>query len=154
MTTLHPIFNKKSNTFLIVTSDNRIHLWDVDTRKERRIYVERNHLSHVYTCCSWNHGKKDRLGTFAIGTSDGKIVLWDLIRGVVRKTITISDTSSIPNDIAFSNDGSSLFSISHHNQIIQYNVETGETINTFKSGKKGSLKLAMNPKANVFAIAK
>ena len=78
---LYAEFRHSAESFLICSPDNRIKLWDVDTKKETRNYVEKRHLSHSYTCWDWNHGKKD-LGMFAAGTSDGSIIIWDLMRGI------------------------------------------------------------------------
>ena len=147
-------FGLKSKSFLYLSSDNRLHFWDIDNRKEKRVYVEKNHLSHKYTSSDWLLGKKDNLGQYAIGTSDGTIILWDLARGVVSKTLGVAGTSPAPTDIKFSNDGNSLFVSSSQPHVVQYNLANGEVINTFKASKKGSLVLAVNPKVDVLAIAR
>ena len=71
--------------------DNRISLWDVELNKQRRVYIEKKHLSHTYVSCAWRHGNKDDLGTLAVGCSDGIVLIWDLVRGVVSTVIGNSD---------------------------------------------------------------
>jgi WD40 repeat protein len=142
-----------SSSFIHISHDNRIHLWDTDTRKERRTYVEKQHLSHTYTCSSWRAGKRDNLGYFAVGTSDGTIILWDLTRGVVSKTLGKANESPVPTSVVFSNDSKSLLVSSSQNHIVQYDLSTGEESHTFKAGKKGVLKVAVNPKVEVVAAA-
>jgi WD40 repeat protein len=153
MTSIQPILSLKSKTLLSISRDNRIHLWDIDSRRERRSYVEKNYLSHEYTCSSLFAKQKDSLGILAIGTSDGQVITWDLSRGVVVKNIASESRDSI-SDLVFSNDGHSLFTISSSSATMnQYSVTTGELIKSFKANKKGSMKIAMNPKADVIAVA-
>lgn len=153
MTSIPPILSLKSKTFLSITGDNRIHLWDIDTRRERRSYVEKNHLSHEYTCSSFYGNHKDSLGLIAVGTSDGQVFVWDLARGVVVKNI-VSESGERISDLVFSNDGLSLFTISSSSAgLNQYSLDTGELVRTYKANKKGSSKVAMNPKADVVAVA-
>lgn len=145
--------SNQANCFITVSQDNRIHLWDLNTNKERRTYVEKLHTSHSYTCSSWKAGKKDNLGHFAVGASDGTIIVWDLTRGVVLKTLGKPNETPVPTSIVFANDSKSLFVSSAQNQIIQYDLITGEETNSFKAGKKGVLKIAINPKVGVIAAA-
>jgi WD40 repeat protein len=95
--------------------------------------------------------KIDGYGYFAVGCNDGTVVTWDLSRGVVVKSIGISGESEVPTCIAFSTDGKSIYVGSNGEKIIQYEVKTGEQISSFKSGKKGCLKISINPVANVIA---
>ena len=146
-------FDAKSKTFAVLSQDNRLHLWDVESKKEKKSYVDKNHLSHSYTCFTWKQGKKDKLGELAVGFSDGVVIIWDLARGVISKTIGTANESPAPTDIAFSLDKSSIFVSTNQNNVSQYNISTGEEIASFKASKKGVSKLASHPKSNVFAAA-
>ena len=143
----------ESKSFLHISADNRIHLYDTDTSKERGSYVEKNNLAHSYTSSSWKPGKKDNLGYFAAGTSDGTIIVWDLTRGVVTKVLGQSNESPVPSAITFSNDGKTILVASFSdNNIVQYDVSSGEQTNSFKVGKRGGLSmLALNSKIDVLA---
>ena len=141
-----------SKSFISISSDNRIHLWDTDTRKEKRSYVEKKHLSHSYLASNWFQSSKS-LGLFALACSDGVVIIWDLVRGVVATTIGAPDQSPAATAVAFSGDGSSLF-VSASERVNQYRVSDGEQIHSLKAGKKGSLKMVMNPLVNVLAVAR
>ena len=151
---MEPLFHLRSKSYYALTADNRLHLWDSESRKERRSYVEKNHLSHQYTCSALCPGNKDELGLYAIGCSDGTVIIWDLVRGIVQRTITLTDTAHPANDIVFTNDGKELLIVNNQNQLLVYNVSTGELSKSIKTHKKGSTKVAVNPKANVVAVAK
>ena len=145
-------FGLKSKSFIEISEDNRVHLWEIDSGKEKRVYVEKNHLSHSYITSSWYQSKKDQFGLFAVAASSGTVIIWDLSRGVVTQTLNTTNESI--TELAFSNDGESIFISSKEPEIIQYSIKTGNIINNIKSTKKGAIKLAMNPKANVLAIAR
>ena len=136
--------------------DNRLSLWDVDTKKRRHVYVEKNHLSHSYTCISWRHGKKDSLGLLAFGCSDGSVIIWELLRGVVSVVIpspSQNSNGSVPVDVEFSNDGKSLFvCYSNTTDVSQCSTKDGSIVRTLKGHKKGNTKIARNPQADVVAI--
>ena len=139
----------ESKSFLHVSADNRIHLWDTDTSNERRSYVEKNNLAHSYTCSCWKAGKKDNLGYFAVGASDGTVIVWDLTRGIVSKVFGQVNESPIPSSIAFSNDTNAIFVASSSNSsVVQYDLSNGEQSNEFKVGKRGINKITMNPKGD------
>ena len=141
-----------SKTFIYVAPDNRIHLWDTDTQRERRSYVEKHNLSHSYTCSSWKSGKKDNLGYFAVGASDGTVIIWDLTRGVVSKVIGRANETPVPSSIAFSNDTKSiLVSSSSDSNVVQYDLSSGGQVNLYKAGKRGINKVSLNPKVDVLA---
>ena len=144
--------SNESNSFIHISNDNRVHLWDTDTRKERRTYVEKQHLAHSYTCSSWRSGNKENLGYFAVGASDGVIIVWDLTRGVVVKTFGKINESPAPTSLVFSNDSKSLLVSSAQNHVVQYDLTSGAEIRSVKAGKKGVLKIALNPKVDVIAV--
>lgn len=137
-----------------ITPDNRIHLWDTDTRRERSNYVEKNHLSHTYTCHTWKQDVKDNLGIFAVGCSDGTVIMWDLVRGVVTRTIGVANESPAVTDIVISNDSKSIYVCSLQSSINQHSLSDGSLMQSFKGGKKGVLKVALNPKVEVLAIGR
>lgn len=151
MTTVDSSFAATCHSFAHLSPDNRLHLWDVANKKERKAYVDKNHLTHSFTCYAWNNASKDKPGLFVVGFSDGIIIVWDLNRGIVSKTIGKVNESPAPTDIIFSNDGNSIFVSSNLNQITQYEVATGSVITAVKTGKKGVSKMAMNPKIGVIA---
>jgi len=149
-------FSKDGSDFLFCTSDNRIALWDMHKNKRRQLYVEKKHLAHSYTCLAWHRDSAD-LGSLAVGCSDGTVILWDLARGVVTQVIGDSASSSgsanVPSDVVFSADGKSIFVASiTAPDVNEYLVKTGELAKAWKGHKKGTTRLAYNPKAPVVAL--
>lgn len=161
-------FGIYTKTFAHITSANRIHLWDVDSRKEKRGYVDRNHLSHSFSCFTRKeqshsnsangsndiNDNKKSLGLLGVGFSDGLVIIWDLVRGVVAQTIGKVNETPVPTDICFSNDLTSVFIGYQDSKLLQYNVQTGGLVKSYKAGKKGISKLAINPKVGVIAVAR
>lgn len=147
-------FGLGSKSFAHISSDNRIHLWDIVTRQEKRSYVDKNHLSHEFTCFTWKHGPKERLGHAVVGYSDGLTMVWDLTRGVVVKTIGTVGESVVPTAVAISNDASSVYVGSAEEDIVEFSLLSGEVVRKLKSAKKGVQRMALNPKAEVLAISR
>ena len=146
------IFGLGSKYFIQLSADNRIKLWDTISHKEHRSYIEKRHLSHSYTCMAWSQKQADHLGLFAVGTSDGLVVLWDLTRGVVLREIgNLNDSPPVPTGIAFSKDGKRVYVASNHKYILEYNIASGEQVNSFKIGKKGVACFSLHPKLEVIA---
>ena len=73
--------------------------------------------------------------------------------GVVERVLGLANDSPVPTDLVFSNDNSQLF-VSSQTNVVQYGVKDGAVVQSLKAGKHGALKLAMNPKANVLAVAR
>eukprot|EP01038_Epipyxis_sp_PR26KG_P010777 gene10777-14470_t len=153
-------------SYMHISMDNRIHMWDASLNKKNSLtYIDRNHLSHKFTCLSWrpiNTTQQEQNDSdqtsLAIGFDDGVVLLWNLSRGIVSCTIDgmgqSNSSASYPTDVCWSNNGKSIFiSYSQQPEIVQYDSNTGELIKTIKAGKKGILKLAMNPKLDVLAAA-
>ena len=148
---------------LLCGSDNRLSLYDADTQKRQRVFVEKNHLSHSYTCFAWSAagGGTGKRGTgdggvddlLGVGCSDGTIIVWNLVTGTVDRVLGVSNETPVSTDLAFSNDKGSLF-VSSQSSVLQYSIKDGALMQTLKAGKRGALKLAMNPKANVLALAR
>lgn len=67
-----------------------MHLWDNESKKEKRTYTEKNHLSHKIISFVYKPYENGALGPFAVGNDDGTVILWDLVRGVVSKVSIIS----------------------------------------------------------------
>jgi WD40 repeat protein len=147
------LLSRASSTFITVSADNRINLWDTNTRKKKRDYIEKNHLNHVYNCCQWRQETRNSLGVFAAGCSDGTLVIWDFTRGIVTRTIETQSQLPI-SGVQFSNDGASLYVSSSDNYISVYGVHDGELQRSIKVGKKGISKVALNPKVEALAVAK
>ena len=160
LSTAHAVFSPEGKACLVCSTDNRIKLWDVGSKREARNYIEKRHLAHGYTCRAWSlsNGKKDagtsgNLGLFAVGTSEGTIIIWDLMRGVVKKELSSSEQGNpSPTDIVFSNDAKSIYVASQLNHIKVYDIESGEIIRSLKTGKKSVGKLCHNPRADVLAM--
>ena len=122
--------------------------------KQRKSYVDKNHLSHSFTCTAWHGASQDKPGIIAVGFSDGIVIVWDLTRGVIAKTLGTPNESPPVTDVVFSKDGKSLFASSLNTQILHYDLATGVVLNSLKGGKKGVSKLAMNPKLDVLAACR
>lgn len=155
MSSKDSVFGSSSQAFVHLSKDSRVHLWDVASKKERKSYVDKNHLTHSFSCYAWRNAAKEQTGgIFVAGYSDGLIAIWDLNRGVQTQVIGKANESEVPTDIVFSNDAKSIFVSSNENQIVQYDIATGKEIIQLKTGKKGNFKLAMNPKVDVIAAAR
>jgi len=65
--------------------------------QQPRVYVDKNHLTHSFTCFAWSaepttSSSNDSKSTInsnllVVGCSDGMIIVWDLSRGVIIRTI-------------------------------------------------------------------
>lgn len=144
--------SSSSKLMTIVSRDNRIHLWDTGIRKEKRVYVEKNHLAHKYTCTDWRQITPESLGYYSVGCSDGIVIIWDLARGIVINTIKNGDDSIA--SITFSNDGSTIYVSDTQNYVNQYKTTEPEVQKSFKVGKRRILKMVMNPVIDVIAVAR
>ena len=78
-------------------------MFDVESKTESRVFVEKNHLAHTYTSFDWLGGKSGAKDLFTAGCSDGTVVVWDLTRGIVIRTIKVAD-KAIPTAVNFSLD--------------------------------------------------
>jgi hypothetical protein len=147
-------FGPKGRDLIFIGADNRISLWDVDVNKRRKVYIEKKHLAHNYTCCAWSHGKKDELGVLAVGCSDGVVLLWDLARGVVANVIGGEGKGHEIADVVFSQDGKTIFTCSVGEPMVnEYTVADGALVKSHKGHKKGGAsRLAGNPKTNALAV--
>lgn len=154
MATIDSSFDQSGLLFAHISTDCRLHLWDVASKKEKKSYVDKDHLTHTLTCYDWNHASSSQPGMFASGYSDGVVVVFDLNRGVVAKTIGKKLESEVPTGIVFSNDGKSVFVSSNDNHVVQYEVASGNEMTKIKTGKKGVQRIAMNPKVDVIAVAR
>ena len=152
-------FNVASRLFLHISGDNRIHLWDIESKKEKISYVDKNHLSHKFNCFSWlqlsidNNIGDTKISTLSVGYSDGKILNWDLLRGVASSSFdTIGNVS--PSGIVYSLCRKYLFiSTVSENSISKYSLSSGEVLATIRVGKKPVSKIAINPKVDVIAAS-
>lgn len=148
-------YGPKGRDFTYISSDNRVSLWDTDINVRRHTYIEKQHLSHKYTCSAWHHGKKAELGELVVGCSDGVILIWDLARGVVARVIGDSSKGLAEvRDVAFSSDGKSIYACHEGESVVnEYKLEDGSLVRTLKGHKKGISKLSANPKAPAIALA-
>ncbi|CAM9922811.1 unnamed protein product, partial [Hapterophycus canaliculatus] len=107
-----------------VSSDNRLRIYNTASGALRQQYVEPRHLAKQYTCIAWHRrsskskrsssgaSKPSSLGMIALGTDKGSVSVWDLKRGALA--FSLGEGEGLPNvtSVAFSADGSSLFSAS------------------------------------------
>lgn len=154
MATADASFDQNGLLFAHISSDCRLHLWDVASKKEKKSYVDKDHLTHTLTCYEWSRASSNQPGLFASGYSDGVVVIFDLNRGVVAKTIGKKLESEVSTGIVFSNDSKSVFVSSNDNHVVQYDVASGTEITKLKTGKKGVQRIAMNSKVDVIAVAR
>jgi WD40 repeat protein len=154
---------------LLCGGDNRVSQYEADAQRRERVFVEKNHLAHSYSSFAWtgsssssssssskrrNSGPGDAADELlAVGCSDGTVVVWNLTTGVVTTVLGTANETPAPTDLAFSNDHAHLF-VSSQSSVVQYGVKDGVLAQSLKAGKHGALKIAMNPKASVLAIAK
>ena len=137
------------NAFLNISSDNRVHIWDTVSKKCNKL-IDKNHLAHQFTCFAWNYSKS----SLCVGFSDGIIIVWDLSRGVVTKTIGDNNSDS-PSSIVYSNDSNSIFVSSLSlNYVSQFCLKTGSLLKTIAIGKKGVMKMIINPIVDILAISR
>ena len=168
------LFDINKKAFINISSDNRIHLFDLDSGKEKQCFVERDHLSHQYTSVSWSRSitntggcgdgdsfnnkiissnKNDSVvnsknGSLAIGTSDSKVIIFDLDRGVVKGSFDID--GGVPIDVCYSSSsGSSIYVATSGSSYIQrISCSDGSVISTIKAGKRGILRMCSHPKVD------
>ena len=151
-----------ADTFVNVSEDNRVHVWDVITGKERHVFTEKQHLSHRYNSTAWGtlpfisrgggSGGKNKGEIFAVSANDGTVILWDLARGVVSKVIGVAGEGPVASDVAFTNDGGSIL-VAYESSLVRYCIESGQEEGNFKVGKRGVTKISVNPHLDVVAVA-
>lgn len=150
-----------SKSFLHISSDNRIHLWDIESKKEKISYIDKNHLSHKFSCFYWTQNTSNNDGSsssiassiLSVGYSDGIIITWDLIRGIVTKSLgSVGDPC--PSGVTHSKNRKSIFvSSSSTNVITKHALVPSEAAGSLSAGKKGVSKIAINPKLDVLAAS-
>lgn len=145
-------FSQDGKHYINVSKDNRLQLWDTESSKSKRSYVEKQHLAHSYLSFAWNQ-KNGELGTYAVGASDGTVLVWDLGRGVVVKTVG-QPNGTIPLSMVYSSDGDRLYVGSTTSSIVAYDVESGNQISELQAGKKGPIIVRKNPVDDVIAAAR
>eukprot|EP00904_Undaria_pinnatifida_P002401 jgi/Undpi1/12161/HiC_scaffold_5.g01837.m1 len=148
-----------------VSSDNRLRIWNTGSGELRQQYVEPRHLSKQYTCIAWHRrapqakrgssgaSKSTALGMIALGTDKGSISVWDLKRGALAHSL--GEGEGLPNvtSVAFSSDGSSLYSASSGKELVEWNVETGAVVRKLKGFKHGCTQICLHPLGKILAIA-
>lgn len=144
-------FGLDANLFVYISPDSRLHLWDVEAKREKQSFVDKNHLSHDSVFFSWQQATKEKPGHVIVGFTDGIAIAWDLNRGVITRSLSAVNDAT-PTDAVFSNDGKTVFVGYSQQPVLQYDLATGDVIKTLKVGKKGALKLAVNPKVDVLAV--
>lgn len=149
ITMSNSFFGSSWKQFLTVTHDNRICLFDAETKVEKRSFVEKDHLTHSYTCFHWLGGKSDK-DLFAAGASDNTVIVWDFNKGIVIKSFKCEN---VPSAIQFSSDQKIIYVTSSENAVSMYDVKSGEKIGTIKNGKKSVMCILCNPVDNIAAIA-
>ncbi|OQS03731.1 hypothetical protein THRCLA_03969 [Thraustotheca clavata] len=156
-------------SFVHVSDDNRVKVWDAASGALRVELKERDHLNYKYTCLAWSAkspwavqgGKKNKrpassgLGIVALGTSTGTIVVWDLEKGEVVARLARENNDhghgSAVQDIVFSSTGSSLYSCASEKYLLEWNVKEATMVRKIKIGSEGATKLALSSNDEVLA---
>ncbi|CAM9955197.1 unnamed protein product, partial [Ectocarpus fasciculatus] len=149
-----------------VSSDNRLRIWNTASGALRQQYVEPRHLAKQYTCIAWHRpsskkskrgssgaSKPSSLGMIALGTDKGSVSVWDLKRGALAYSLGEGEGFPQVTSVAFSADGSSLFSASSGKEVVEWNVETGTVARKLKGFKHGATQICLHPAGKILAIA-
>ncbi|EQC42619.1 hypothetical protein SDRG_00348 [Saprolegnia diclina VS20] len=162
-------FSPCQASFVTVSDDNRVKLWDAASGALRSELKERDHLSYKYTCLAWSKsspwaaaGKKAKrsaagdLGIIALGTTTGAIIVWNLEKGEVAARLARDNNDhghgSAVTDIVFSSTGTSLFSSAAEKNVFEWNVKDAKMLRKIKVGSDGATKLALSANDDVLAV--
>ncbi|KAG5175110.1 WD40-repeat-containing domain protein [Tribonema minus] len=131
----------------ILSADNRLRLWDVVSGTVRQQYVEAQHLSKHFSAIAWHRpssasaGKRRRssstdsaapLGVIALGSEAGGVSIWDLQLGV-QTTLTDGNARSPISCMAFSSDGSKLYTASSTDKdVVEWSMESSKILRKLK----------------------
>ncbi|CAN0043581.1 unnamed protein product, partial [Ectocarpus sp. 13 AM-2016] len=123
-------------------------------------------LAKQYTCIAWHRpsskkskrgssgaSKSSSLGMIALGTDKGSVSVWDLKRGALAYSLGEGEGFPSITSVAFSADGSSLFTASSGKEVVEWNVETGTVARKLKGIKHGATKICLHPAGKILAIA-
>lgn len=109
------------------------------------------HTCHCFSSSSSSSKTSILKQYLAVGTSDGRIFVWDLQRGVLVSTLTLP---SVPHHAVFSSDSLSLFiCLKSSSCVHKFEISSGKETLNLKCGKKYVNLIALNPKAQVIAVA-
>ncbi|OQR86987.1 hypothetical protein ACHHYP_09655 [Achlya hypogyna] len=160
-------FSPCQASFVTVSDDNRVKVWDAASGALRSELKERDHLSYKYTCLAWSKtspwttkkGKRSaggELGVLALGTTTGVIVVWDLEKGEVAQRLARENNDhghgSAVTDVAFTSNGASLYSSAAEKYVLEWNVSTGSMVRKIKVGSEGATKIALSANDDVLAV--
>lgn len=158
-------FNSNFDRFAVVSKDNRLKIYDSASGNLLHNLVEPGHLSFHYTCLTWGNAKPHgadagqpnelpgQVGVVAVGTEKGFVVIWDARAGeIVRKLGAKGEghTARV-NDAVFNSQGTFLFTCSNDKRVFQWNVETGEVMAHFTTGKQAFSRIALSPDGTMLA---
>ncbi|KAJ5076327.1 wd repeat-containing protein [Anaeramoeba ignava] len=112
-------FDSNLKTWLVITSDHKLKLWDTNTGKIIHDFTLPSHLSTTITALAWTNQHESRfinklggLGTAVLGTQKGKIILFNLSSQEIITEIQDETTSNFGkiNDIKLSQDSAYIYS--------------------------------------------
>ncbi|KAL6051254.1 WD repeat-containing protein 43 [Balamuthia mandrillaris] len=165
-------FDPNFERFALISSDNRLKIWDVASSSLRQSFTEAGHLNTQFSTLCWGtspekkgakaNTKRVKSANLALGTVKGFIVLLrdgggsaSLDDGQNKRILGEKGEghSSRVNSLAFNKAGTFLFSCSNDTHVIQWNVETGQIIAKFQADKQPIRRLALSPDGTMLVTA-
>lgn len=145
-------FDPSREYFAAVSTDGRLKVWNVSTKKLQHQFTQSSHLQVNYTCLQWGSSGQSKGPVIALGTHTGDIFCWDIRKGT-QLFHWKSDSGSYPIlDLCFSKSGS-LFSCGESSMILQRDLSTGNIMRKFKADKKTVTKIELNAKEDCLISA-
>jgi len=138
-------FQPYSNCFISGSGDKTVSLWDMRTNQcVQTLYGHLNSINSV----SFNL----KADTVASCDADGVVKIWDL--RMVQEKFPQLDTGRFPaTSSAFDKSGTVLLVGSEDGSIYAYNLDSQETIQTFKGHEQGVQDLVFDPAFKFFVSA-
>ncbi|EFX89777.1 hypothetical protein DAPPUDRAFT_303119 [Daphnia pulex] len=140
-------FSPNGQYFANVSTDSRLKIWECESGRPKQEFTPASHLSAACTCLVWapptkqpeqivNQKKKKRKSNgeersgvagsdiIALGTASGNILLYSLNRAELVQQLKGGHTGKI-RSLCFNSDGSSLFSASSDQKIVEWDPVEG-----------------------------
>lgn len=131
------------------TVDGRLRIWETATGILKQEYTPSSHLSATCSCLAWGfanagHGRKRKkrrsevvksaseLTLLAMGTSSGTILLYSISKGDLQSQMTGGHSSKV-TALCWSSQNSSIYSCAKDQQIIEWDIETGDIRRKWKA---------------------
>eukprot|EP00808_Paulinella_micropora_P030664 g68064.t1 len=147
------------SSFITISYDSRVSVWDVDSGFLRQHFCEKNHLEVRYSCLAIHSRPESSSekslelakGLIALGTDTGSITVWNMQTGVLTKRLR-AHTLKV-RALAFTADGAYLFSCGEDKLVVQWALATGEIIKKWLGAKKALTALALSPQQDILLTA-